>query len=143
MKLVFDATFGEPWVVHLRGFFMNHSSPRPLIRHLFEIAGEEERDDIVWVPKLARLGCAVVSGDRGTHSRPFERLPRICAKERVTHILLSANMHNNAGKFERARAIIVLWHEILAACRDTPGSRYQVMAIDNTYRRFALVRKPA
>ena len=141
MKLVFDATFGETWVIHLRDFFQNHSCPRPEIRHLFEIAGEDERDDLVWVPKLANLGCVVVSGDRGTHSKPCERLPRICRDQHVTHILLSAGMHDNAHKFEKARAIIILWHEIIAACQDAPGSRYLIQAMDGSFTRFALVKK--
>jgi len=141
VKLVFDATFGEPWVVHLRDFFQNHSCPRPQIRHLFEMTGEDERDDPVWIPKLAPLGCVVVSGDRGTHSKPFERLPRICREQHVTHILLSAGMHDNARKFERARAIVVLWHDIVAACQDTPGSRYVIQPTNNSFTQFALVKK--
>ncbi len=138
MKLIFDATFGDAWVTHLRGFFQNHRSPRPQIQHVFDIFGEEDKDDPIWIPKLARLNCVVVSADRGTHSRLPERLPKICQDQGITHILLSATMHDRAGKFERARAIIVLWHEIVAASKDTGGSRYQIRAIDGSHRRFAL-----
>lgn len=138
MKLVFDATFGEPWVVHLRGFFQCHSCPRPRILHLYDIIGEEERDDPIWIPKLKSLGCVIISGDRGRHSRGPARLPHICKQCNVTHILLSDAMHQKATGFERARAIIVLWHEIMSACKDSPGSRYMMQATDGSFTRFAL-----
>jgi hypothetical protein len=105
------------------------------------MVSEDEKDDEVWVTKLTSSGHVVISGDRGTHSKPFERLPRICKEHKITHILLSDGMHHKASGFERARAIIVLWHEIVTACDDVPGSRYLIMGTDESFRRFALVKK--
>lgn len=140
-KLVFDATFGEAWVHHLCAVFRHHPRPQPTIMHLWELASEEEKDDEVWVAKLTSMGHVVISGDRGTHSVLEARLPLICKEHKITHILLSDGMHHKASGFERARAIIVLWHEIVAACDDVPGSRYQIMGTDGSFRRFALVKK--
>jgi hypothetical protein len=141
VKLVFDATFGQPWVVNLRGIFHSHPRPQPTLLHLSDIIAEDEKDDPIWIPKLTKIGCVVVSADRGKHSGPFERLPRICSECGVTHILFSARMHHKASGFERARAIIVLWHDIVAACKGAPGSRYLIQATDGSFTRFALVKK--
>jgi hypothetical protein len=104
VKLVFDNTFGQPWVVNLRGIFYSHPRPRPTILHQGEIFGEEEKDDPVWIPKLMRLGCVIVSADRGKHSTLPSRLPRICKECRVTHILLSDGMHIKACEGRRENA---------------------------------------
>lgn len=122
MKTVyFDSTFGHPWVTTLVNLFLMRKETQPLLKHIFQISGEGEEDD-EWTKKLDEGDCIVISGDQG-HDNP--RLPEILKQKKVTHIILSSNVHHST-KFERARAIICVWPQILKAFNAPLGSRYQL-----------------
>lgn len=138
MKIIFDATFGAGWVQNLRDFFRSHEFPSPQILHLYDIFNQSEKDE-VWIPKLVGEDCLIVTADLGHGKGP--RLPALCKVHKRTHILLSPTMHNKVTKFEKARAIVILWHQIVDAMATEPGSRFQIKTNDATYKRFSLVAK--
>ncbi|MFC1635370.1 hypothetical protein ACFL5Z_11055, partial [Planctomycetota bacterium] len=76
----------------------------------------------------------VISCDQG-HDKP--RLPLECKKRNITHIIFSSAAHNQS-KFEKARAIIMLWPEILETFNALPGSRFQ---IGKAHHGYALTAK--
>ncbi len=121
----FDSTFGHPWVTSLSHLFMMRKVQQPHLKHIFQISTEGEEDSR-WTQTLANEGdCIVVTGDQGRRGKDKPRLPQVCKNKNLTHILLSPNVHS-ASKFERARAIIVLWPQILQTFDSPPGSRYQI-----------------
>jgi hypothetical protein len=81
--------------------------------------------DLEWIPKIARDGWVIVSGDRGKHSRLADRLPIICAHYRVTHILLSPAINKRTGMF-KLQAIMSVWSDILETCSAPPGTGYSL-----------------
>lgn len=136
MKIIFDATFGEGWVDALTAFFRTHKEPRPRFQHIHDIFSRGLADD-EWIPKFAETECLIISGDTG---RRQPRLPAICKQYKKTHIILSPTLHN-CNKFTQARAIIIVWPEIIDAYNQPKGSRFQIQPVDVKHERFRLVRK--
>jgi hypothetical protein len=122
IRILFDENFGEPLVSALARFLAFDSEPKEL-RHLFKFAKESEADDI-WVPKIAPGGWTVITTDRGKKSAT-KKLPQICCENGVTHVLVSASIHQ-AKQFEKARAVVAVWPEIVAATRGDKGRRFSL-----------------
>ena len=128
MKIVyFDETFGHPWVTTLSNLFLMRRETQPILKHIFQIA-EPGTKDSEWTNNLGHGNCIVISGDQGK-DRP--RLPQICQQKNITHIILSGSVHH-ATKFERARAVIMLWPKILDTFKAPAGSRYQIQKDSST-----------
>ena len=136
MKIIFDATFGEGWVDSLTAFFRSHREPRPRFQHIHDVFDRNMSDD-VWIPKFAEIDCLIISGDAG---RRKPRLPAICRKYKKTHIILSPTLQM-CDKFTQARAIIVLWPDIVRADDYLKGTRLQIQPTDSKHERFRLVKK--
>jgi len=133
--IYFDETFGHPWVTTLSNLFLMRRETQPILKHIFQIA-EPGTNDSEWTNNLGHGNCIVISGDQGK-KRP--RLPEICQQKNITHIILSSNVHKET-KFERARAIIILWPKILDTFADSPGSRYQIQK-DSSRTSYCMVLK--
>jgi hypothetical protein len=136
VKLIFDATFSETGVTHLRSFFQSHRVPRPVLTHIHELGARDQQDD-VWLPRLEHEDCLVISGDRGRH---LPRLPKLCTELKKTHIILSPALQE-APQFVKLRAIIVMWPHIVQACDCPKGSRFQIQATDARHEHFKWTRK--
>ena len=122
MKTVyFDANFGYPWVTGLSHIFMMRRDREPFLNHIYSFSKEGEDDDI-WIPKLNKQEHVIVSTDKG---RKKPRLPQVCKQYQITHILFSPGAHK-LQKFEKARAIISLWPQIVRTFEAPLGSRYQI-----------------
>lgn len=122
MKIVyFDETFGHPWVTTLTNLFLMRREKQPYLKHVFQIvdAGTNDTD---LIDNLDKGDCILISGDAG---RDTPRLPQVCQQKNITHIILSSGVHHET-KFERARAVIILWPKILKTFEAPPGSRYQM-----------------
>lgn len=136
MKIVyFDETFGYPWVTTLANLFLMRRETQPYLKHVFQIA-DPGTNDIDLIENLDRGNCIIISGDAG---RDMPRLPHVCQQNNITHIILSAGVHQ-ATKFERARAVIILWPKILDTFIAPPGSRYQILK-DSSGKSYRLVLK--
>ena len=122
MKTVyFDSTFGYPWVTGLSHIFMMRRDREPFLNHIYSFSKEGDDDDI-WIPKLNNQEHVVVSADTG---RRKPRLPQVCKQYQITHILFYPSAHH-LQKFEKARAIISLWPQIVTTFDAPLGSRYQI-----------------
>ena len=136
MKIFFDATFGEPWVMALERFFYTHKDPKPLFQHIHGFSARGANDD-EWFPELLRREGIVITGDRG-NKKP--RLPDLCKTHKKTHIILSGTLQNST-QFNKARAIVVLWPEIVKVFDCPRGSRFQMQTIDKKHEHFRLLYK--
>jgi len=136
LNIIFDAMFGGGWVSYLRSFFLTHKEPRPRLVHIYDIFAQDVKDD-VWIPQLIGQDWIVISGDAG---RKPPRLPELCRQKGKTHIILSSTLKQETG-FVKARAVVVLWPEIVRAADAPTGTRFQMQTIDAAHERFRLVRK--
>ena len=85
--------------------------------------GIEDQD---WIPKIAEEGgWVVISPDKGKHSRVEERLPALCLEYGITHLLLSAKVHDKSAE-EKIKAVCDLWVQIEALADLANGSRYHM-----------------
>lgn len=128
MKLLFDATFGEPWVAAVRGVLKMHPDPKPRIVAKYDIFDVGAADD-EWIPKLTGTEWVIVSGDTGKGGAP--RLPDLCLAYNRTHILLTSTVHG-LKQFEKARAILGLWPKIMDIESAKAGSRFQIEGSANS-----------
>lgn len=136
MKIFFDATVGEPWVIALASFFSLHKDPKPLFRHIHEISPRGAYDN-EWLSEIFKQDCIIITGDAG---RRKPRLPQLCKENKKTHIIFSPTLQKSS-LFNKARAIVVLWPEIADAFNHPKGSRFQIQIIDARHERFRMVEK--
>lgn len=137
MRILFDATFGEGWVEALKSFYRTHKEPKPRLLHLYDIFDRDVKDD-EWIPRIVGQDCLIITADTG---RDKPRLTELCKQHKRTHIIFSPTMLNKVNQFQKARAIVVLWPDIVAAFTCPSGSRFQIQAMDINHERFRLVRK--
>ena len=137
IKILFDENFGEPLVSAL-AVFLDWYEESVEIRHLFKFAKASEKDE-VWVPRIAPGGWTVISTDRAKRCGG-KRLPDLCREYAVTHILLSASIHE-AKQFEKMRAFIAVWPRIILAAKCNNGTRFS-LRYDGPDKRVALVERP-
>ncbi|MBS0657720.1 MAG: hypothetical protein JSR82_05660 [Verrucomicrobia bacterium] len=121
MKLLFDENFGRPLVGALAEVVKFSREPHEL-RHIGELRTLGGPDD-EWIPQIAGGDWLVVSGDRGKQGGP--KLPRLCLEAGVTHVLVSGRMHNSP-QFEKARAVLSVWPELMKAAEGPRGERYSL-----------------
>jgi hypothetical protein len=88
--------------------------------------------DKVWIPKIASEGgWIVVSADRGKSNREkfSEKLPYLCRAHRVTHVLLSARVHE-LTLFAKGQALVAIWPEFLKVKSALAGTRFMLKKRD-------------
>jgi len=134
IRILFDENFGEPLVSALADFLAWYHEPLE-VRHLFQFAEESETDD-VWIPRIAPAGWTVITTDRAKQSGA-RKLPQLCCEYGVTHILISQSIHNSK-QFEKVRAVVAMWPEIVAASLGPKGRRFS-LRYDGPHRHVVLV----
>ena len=121
IKIFFDENIGKPLVIAL-GNLLAFFHPKPQIRHIDEYLKSGIKDDI-WLPKVAQENWLVVTADQG--KGPGAKLPHLCKKLGIRHVLISGKLHQQP-QFEKARAILVVWPELLKAFVAPKGSRFKL-----------------
>lgn len=117
-KFLFDECLGRPLTQALRNLIAFHRHQIGLL-HIFDRFPPGTRDE-VWVPAIAREDWIVVSVDRG--KSPGPKLPAICAKLGVRHILLAPSAAQ-LPQFEKARAFLRVWRDALNLAQAPAGTR--------------------
>jgi hypothetical protein len=135
MKLLFDENFGRPLLEALKTL-VAFSRERPEVRHILELQRAGAKDS-EWVPLLATDGWIVLTCDRGKSAGP--KLPQLCRVYGITHVLISGALHNSP-QFEKARAVLAVWPELLALADEPKGERYSLRYTHA--RRATLVPRP-
>lgn len=123
-KLLFDSCcFGQTSVSKLKEFLIEDELEVE-IAHLRDFKLDNSLDD-VWVPKMVQENWVVVSSDRGTTKSKGSKLPLLCKKFRMTHILLSASVHN-LKSFEKVKAILSAWPELGSVFEAENGTEFRL-----------------
>jgi hypothetical protein len=93
-RLLFDECLGRPAVERLEQLVAMGGGEKPRIRHVLEYAPPGTRDED-WIPRLAPEGWTVITSDGGRrpNKKRGEKLPRLCARYAITHVLLSPTVH--------------------------------------------------
>src|SRR5262245_57359260 len=92
------------------------------LRHVLEFQSQGVFDE-VWVPQIAAEGWIIITADRGKRGRQGkgEKLPLLCRRFAITHVMLSAAIHRKNG-FEKTRAILAAWPDIAKLPGEPRGS---------------------
>ncbi len=120
MKVLVDENIGKPLIKALSDILQFHSS-KPFFKSLLEYF-EEGTLDPDWINEISEDGWIVITSDRGRKSGG-NKLPILCKQHRVTHILISGKLHNSP-QFEKIKAIINCWDDIVATVKAPKGSRF-------------------
>lgn len=120
VKLLFDENFSRPLIRDL-ATLAAYSPDNPSLTHLLELSPPGVGDD-VWIPRVASEGFIVITADRGKRSGG-PKLPAVCEANNVTHLLLSGRVSQTV-QFEKARALLAVWPELLETVMAPKGSRF-------------------
>lgn len=135
-RLLFDECLGRPAVDRLSRFLADGPSDKPDVSHLFEFAPTGTADE-VWIPMLASEGWTVVTADGGKtpNKKRGEKLPVLCARLSVTHVILSSTVHQRRT-FEKLLTILSVWYPLMELASDPMkrGSRYMLEPLDSLQR---------
>ena len=93
-----------------------------------------------WVPRIFNEGWLVVTEDRGRNSRQEERLPQLCRLHGVSHVLVLPALLNRGGQFEKMRALLAVWPDLLALAEEPRGLRARLKYSGPTCSGFRLER---
>jgi hypothetical protein len=121
LQLLFDENFGRPLVEALGSLLAFHEL-RPRVHHLLELQHSGVAD-AEWIASLAPEDWLVVTSDKG--ARGASKLPRICSAKGITHILLKGRLVYHR-QFDKARAVLVVWPDIIRASCASAGSRFRL-----------------
>lgn len=124
LKFVFDECLGRPIVEAIARLVEFHPA-KPVVKHLLELFPVTQ-PDAEWIPKLANDGYIVISTDRGK-SNFGAKLPHVCRESGAIHVLISAALHKRK-QFEKARAVLAVWTDLMALDLAEPGSRFVLSA---------------
>lgn len=120
VRVLFDENFGRPIVSDFRQL-VRWDKRVASIAHLFDFMPAGTADE-QWLPMAADKGFLIVSSDVGRGQRG-SRLPEICAALGVTHVLISGKLHAQR-QFEKMRAILVVWPDLLLVAQEHTGQRF-------------------
>jgi hypothetical protein len=121
MKLLFDENFGLPLVQALKGL-LAFSRELTEAQHIIEMHRSGAKDS-EWVPQVATGGWIVLTADRGRSSGA--KLPQLCRAAGITHVLISGKLHNSP-QFEKARAVLVVWPQLVTIASEPPGGSFSL-----------------
>ncbi|MCB9211593.1 MAG: hypothetical protein H6609_19695 [Ignavibacteriales bacterium] len=122
IRLFFDNCIGTS-ISRSIGKVLEFHRLKPEVKHIQDFFIASITDD-KWVPKIAKEKWIVVTTDKAKRYGGA-KLPSICKKYNVTHILISGKLHN-APQFEKARAIISLFPQIVKGAEEPLGTRFSM-----------------
>jgi hypothetical protein len=115
-------------MARLAEFVKPNEGEGPIISHLLDLAPPGTFDE-VWIPRIKDEGWTVISADGGRtpNKRRGKKLPRLCAENGITLILLSPAVHNRKA-FDKTRTILSVWDQIVEIAVDPSlrGKRYML-----------------
>ena len=102
-----------------------------------DFAGNGAKDDD-WVLKAAKERRFVITGDQGK-KKDGAPLDILLPYHQVSAAFMTGTLHSKRPQFEKARAVLALWPQIVDAAAGPPGLRYK-MRIDG--RSFSMPEWP-
>ena len=122
VRILLDENTGAPFVAALRKVAELDRRHNCEIAHTIDLFGKGAKDQD-WVPRIMNEGWLLVTEDRGRNSRQEERLPQLCQRHSVTHVLVLPALLKRGGQFEKMRALLAVWPELLAMAEAQKGLR--------------------
>ena len=135
-KLMFDENVGRE-LIHALAELAQFHDPPPQVSHIIDFVGQEGEEDDIWIPRLAGEGWLLVSADQGHSGGP--KFPRLCRTWKITQIVIKGKLHH-AKQFEKARAVLAVWPDLLEAANSPPGTEF-ALHYTHGQRSFVLARK--
>ncbi|WP_435007589.1 hypothetical protein P12x_004854 [Tundrisphaera lichenicola] len=125
-RFLFDECMGKPSIEPLSKLIGMGRGEKPEVGHLLDIVPSGTPDE-VWIPQIARDGWLLITTDGGRtpNKKRGEKLPRLCARYAITHILLSSAVHSRTA-FEKLLTVLSVWYALVDIA-DKPtfkGNRY-------------------
>ncbi|MHB1421905.1 MAG: PIN-like domain-containing protein [Gemmataceae bacterium] len=111
LRLLFDECVGKP-ILDAVATYLAASEQKPDLSHVLDFQQQGIFDE-TWIPRIAAEGWIVITADRGKRGgrSKGEKLPFVCQQFGVTHILLSARVHEKTT-FEKVRLLLQVWSEV-------------------------------
>lgn len=135
-RFLFDECFGKPIVEPLRALVGMGKGEKPELKHILDITASGTHDE-VWIPQIAREGWTVITidGGRRPNKQRGEKLPRLCARYNLTHVILSPAVHQRTA-FEKLLTVLSVWYELIDIADDPAmkGSRYAMEPLNSGER---------
>ena len=127
-RFLLDECLGRPIVEPLSQLIAMGKGEKPVIEHVLNLTASGTRDE-VWIPQIARDGWTVITGDGGRtpNKQRGEKLPNLCARYGVTHVILSSAVHQRTA-FERLLTVLSVWYQMTDIANDPSarGNRYDL-----------------
>jgi hypothetical protein len=92
------------------------------VTHLANLGCEGDLDDD-WIPRLAGEGYLLVTTDRGKKKSRGGKLPILCQRNGMKHIMMSAAVHGQ-NQFDKLRALFMVWPNLVSASDASPGAGF-------------------
>lgn len=130
IKLLFDETIGPPIakaVIELLKF----TTPDLDAVTISEYMGSGTKDPH-WVFKASQEQRFVITGDRGK-KKDGAPLDILLPYHGVSGAFMTGVLHSKRKQFEKARAVISLWPDILDAANGTAGMRYSMRIVGKSF----------
>ena len=130
-RLLFDECLPIPFVTRLADFLDLKPNGGTILCPLLEFAPSGTFDED-WIPRIKDEDWTVISADggRGPNKKRGAKLPRLCAENGVTLILLSPKVHERKV-LDKTRTIISVWDRIVEIASDPAcrGRRFMVESL--------------
>jgi hypothetical protein len=135
-QFLFDECLGKPIVEPLRILVNMGKGEKPELKHILDFTASGTHDE-VWVPQIAREGWSVITidGGRQPNKQRGEKLPRLCARFNLTHVILSPAVHQRTA-FEKLLTLLSVWYELIDIADDPAmkGRRYALEPLNSGER---------
>jgi len=125
-RILFDECIGQPTLDAVKAI-LGFSALDADVAHVVQLYGAGTLDD-VWIPRAASEGWIIVTTDRGKQKSRGGKLPELCKRYRLTHVVFSAGA-NKMRAFQKQRAIVDHWEELVALTKEPPGSCYSLRCV--------------
>lgn len=128
IRLLFDECVGKPVMEKIKAA-VSISLDQPEFSHVLDFQKQGVHDED-WIPRIAEEGnWIVITGDRGRRGKANkgEKLPVVCKRHGVTHVVLSKAIHHK-GSIEKMAAILSVWSDIQKLV-DAPNGSMHVLRL--------------
>ena len=128
LRILIDENIGRP-IANALGALLHFHESHPIVKHLLDLEDKQGITDDVWLPTLVDEKWVVITADQGRRGGP--KLPRVCRDLGITHVLIRGKLHH-ARQFEKARAIVLVWPELVSISDAPPGTQFRLQLVHST-----------
>lgn len=123
-RFIFDECFAKPAMIGL-GEFLSKLPDPPELKHISDFRLNGIRDEN-WIPSFAKQGWITITTDGGKGgSKKGKKLPRVCHAHKMTHVILSPQLHGQPVK-TKILSVASAWEQIVKLHEEPPGSRFSL-----------------